>query len=145
MNSSLILALLAVFGSVIASLPCTTEAIEAILPSNTSLLYVIPNGANSSFGNQSDLAWPVNATGLPPFCAIQVNVSLSHSSLVFALWLPVQWNERFMAVGNGGYTGGIKYIAMGDNGVGYGFATVSTDTGTSGHLPTVSSNSFNSI
>jgi hypothetical protein len=121
---------LAVVASVRASLPCSTKAIRAILPANASLLYAIPNGANSSFGNQSDIAFPLNATGLPAFCAIQVNVSQPHSSFVVAIWLPVQWNQRLMTVGNGGYTGGVNYPSMGSNGLHYGFATVSTDLGT---------------
>jgi feruloyl esterase len=124
-------ALLAIVASVRALLTCSIEAIGAILPANTTLLYAIPKGADSSFGSQSDIAYPLNATGLPAFCAVQVNVSQSDSSFVFALWLPVQWNQRLMTVGDGGYTGGVNYIAMGSSGLQYGFATLSTDTGTS--------------
>ena len=46
------------------------------------------------------------------------------------------WNERFLAVGNGGFAGGINWLDMA-TGVGYGFASMSTDTGhnsTSGDL-----------
>ena len=59
--------------TVVATLPCSPEAIKAILPASTSLLYAIPDSANASFSNFSDIAYPINATGLPAFCAIQVN------------------------------------------------------------------------
>ncbi|PYH94355.1 feruloyl esterase B precursor [Aspergillus ellipticus CBS 707.79] len=49
----------------------------------------------------------------------------------FGLFLPNEWNERFLAVGNGGYAGGINWIDMGA-GVGYGFAVMLTDTGHQG-------------
>jgi hypothetical protein len=101
-------ALLAVVAGVRALLPCSIEAIGAILPANTTLLYAIPKGADISFGNQSDIAFRLNATGLPAFCAIQVNVSQPNSSFVFALWLPVHWNQRLMTVCNGEYTGGVN-------------------------------------
>ncbi len=129
MRWTLLTPLYLVITSVFATLRCSHEAIEAILPANTSLLYAISSRANGSFGNLSDIAYPLNATGLPAFCAIQVNVSQPHSSFVFALWLPVKWNQRLMTVGNGGYTGGVNYMAMGLSGLKYGFATVSTDLG----------------
>jgi feruloyl esterase len=44
------------------------------------------------------------------------------------LFLPAEWNNRFLVVGNGGFSGGINWIDMGA-GVQYGFAVVSTDTG----------------
>ena len=46
----------------------------------------------------------------------------------FEIWLPPEWNQRFLGVGNGGYTGAINYPAL-IGGVARGFATASTDTG----------------
>lgn len=50
------------------------------------------------------------------------------SSFRFGIFLPTQWNGRFLTVGNGGFAGGINWLDMGA-GVRYGFAVVSTDTG----------------
>ena len=87
------------------------------------------NGPNSTFGDQSNIAYPTNATGLNPFCAIKVKVASSPtSSFTFALWLPRDWNQRFLAIGNDGFAGGINYLDMGA-GLGYGFAVVSSDLG----------------
>lgn len=70
-----------------------------------------------------------NETFLPALCSIVVSVTSSNSSeYTFGLLLPDTWNDRFFAVGNGGYSGGINWVAMG-TGVKYGFATMSTDTG----------------
>lgn len=46
----------------------------------------------------------------------------------FVLFLPDEWNERFLAVRNSGYSDGINWIDVG-NRVEYGFAVVSTGTG----------------
>ncbi|MCJ1392106.1 hypothetical protein MMC18_004973 [Xylographa bjoerkii] len=108
---------------------CTPSAFANVLPANASILYAIPNGPNSTFGNPYNPGYPTNATNLPPFCAVLVNVtSSSTSSFTFGLFLPTQWNDRFLAVGNGGFAGGVNYLDMGA-GLQYGFAVISTDTG----------------
>ena len=48
--------------------------------------------------------------------------------LGFELWLPVQWNRKYMAVGNGGLAGSIVFNSMFDP-LSRGYATSSTDTG----------------
>ncbi|MCJ1321843.1 hypothetical protein MMC15_007188, partial [Xylographa vitiligo] len=108
---------------------CTPSAFTNVLPANASILHAIPNGPNSTFGNPYNPGYPTNATNLPPFCAVLVNVtSSSTSSFTFGLFLPDQWNDRFLAVGNGGFAGGVNYLDMGA-GLQYGFAVISTDTG----------------
>ncbi|MCJ1414123.1 hypothetical protein MMC32_000448 [Xylographa parallela] len=108
---------------------CTPSALTHVLPANASILYAIPNGPNSTFGNPYNPGYPTNATNLPPFCAVLVNVTSSPtSSFTFGLFLPDQWNDRFLAVGNGGFAGGVNYLDMGA-GLQYGFAVISTDTG----------------
>jgi hypothetical protein len=44
------------------------------------------------------------------------------------VWLPMAWNERFQAVGGGGYAGGISWPALA-GALRDGYATASTDTG----------------
>jgi feruloyl esterase len=60
-----------------------------------------------------------------PFCRV---VGVIESEIGFEVWLPPEWNGRFLGVGNGGYTGAINYPGLG-LGLGRGFATASTDTG----------------
>lgn len=65
---------------------------------------------------------------VPAFCRV---VGLVKPELRFELWLPVRWNRKYMAVGNGGMAGAIVYGAMVDP-LNRGYATGSTDTGHSG-------------
>jgi feruloyl esterase len=46
----------------------------------------------------------------------------------FVAKLPMQWNDRFQMVGNGGWAGVISIAAM-DSALQLGYATISTDTG----------------
>ncbi|MCJ1259036.1 hypothetical protein MMC24_006871 [Lignoscripta atroalba] len=111
------------------ALECMPSAFDTILPANATIVSAVPNGPNSTYGSPADIAYPRNATNLPPFCALLVNVtSSSTSSFTFGLFLPTDWNERFLAVGNGGFAGGVNYLDMGP-GLQYGFAVISTDTG----------------
>jgi feruloyl esterase len=43
--------------------------------------------------------------------SIQVQ-SIANSTFGFGLFLPDKWNKRFLAVGNGGFAGGINYLDM---------------------------------
>jgi feruloyl esterase len=50
---------------------------------------------------------------LPGLCAVSVQVqSISNSTFGFGLFLPDEWNGRFLATGNGGFGGGINYVDM---------------------------------
>jgi len=92
--------LLSSSGLTAALLQCDVPSIQATLPSNATVLFAQPQAQNSSFGNRSDIAYPTNATGLPAFCAVVVNVTSSPiSSFTFGLALPNEWNERYLAVG----------------------------------------------
>jgi feruloyl esterase len=45
----------------------------------------------------SDIPYPQSPTDLPELCAVQINVTSSpHSAYAFGLFLPVEWNERFL-------------------------------------------------
>ncbi|KAI7457886.1 hypothetical protein D0860_06641 [Hortaea werneckii] len=126
------LSLLSLLASTGLAFNCTREAFADILPSNASVSFTrsIPVDGNSTFVVPAgDIAYPTSPTGLQPLCAVQINVSSSDcSAYSFGLFLPNEWNERFLAVGNGGFAGGINWLDMGA-GVGYGFAVMSTDTG----------------
>ncbi|GME23712.1 hypothetical protein GTA08_BOTSDO07411 [Neofusicoccum parvum] len=109
---------------------CTQSAFEAVIPSNTSVSLVQDVAQNGTFEvPASDIAYPTSPTGLRALCAVQIKVPApGNTTYEFGLFLPDEWNGRFLAVGNGGFAGGINWEDMGA-GVGYGFAVVSTDTG----------------
>lgn len=111
---------------------CSVNSINAILAATEGsprALEVRHIASNGTYGQVGDIAYPANATNLPSLCLTWVNVTSSPtSSYTFGLMLPDVWNARFLAVGNGGFSGGVNWQEMGV-GARYGFATMSTDTG----------------
>jgi len=68
--------------------------------------------------------------GLPEFCRVALTVD---PAINIELWLPAdQYNQRFQAVGGGGYAGEINFGGMAEA-LRAGYATASTDTGHVGH------------
>jgi feruloyl esterase len=67
---------------------------------------------------------------LPSFCRVAATLTpTSDSDIKIEVWLPAAgWNQKFQAVGNGGWAGTISYSALAQ-GVKDGYATASTDTG----------------
>src|SRR5262245_25652564 len=62
---------------------------------------------------------------LPAFCRVSLVIK---PQINIEVWLPMAWNERFQAVGGGGYAGTISWGALGIA-LRNGYATASTDTG----------------
>lgn len=117
--------------SMVMAVPsCSVETFQNVLPSNATILSAVAVANGSTYGEgAANIAYPTNPTNLPANCALTVNVTSSaSSSFRFGIFLPTQWNGRFMTVGNGGFSGGINWLDMGA-GIRYGFAIVSTDTG----------------
>ncbi|KAL4895498.1 Tannase/feruloyl esterase [Aspergillus ambiguus] len=104
---------------------CNPDFFSPYLDDNATLVYARAFTTNQTFEGPMG-----NYTGLPEYCALYVNVSSSAvSSYEFGLWLPTQtWNKRYLAYGNGGFTGQIAFSDMAP-GINYGFAVVSTNTG----------------
>ncbi len=68
--------------------------------------------------------------GLPEFCRVALTVD---PAINIELWLPTDhYNDRFQAVGGGGYAGAINFGGMAEA-LRAGYATASTDTGHGGH------------
>jgi feruloyl esterase len=67
---------------------------------------------------------------LPAFCRVTATLKpSSDSDIKIEVWLPASgWNQKYQAVGNGGWAGAISYAAMA-NAIRGGYATSSTDTG----------------
>ena len=61
----------------------------------------------------------------PAFCRVAATVGME---VRFELWMPAQWNNKLLAVGNGGLAGSISYAPM-VKPLQLGYATSSTDTG----------------
>jgi feruloyl esterase len=71
--------------------------------------------------------------GLPAFCRVAATLTpSSDSDIKIEVWLPVaNWNNKLMAVGNGGWSGAISYPALARE-LARGYAATSTDTGHTG-------------
>jgi feruloyl esterase len=70
---------------------------------------------------------------LPAFCRVAATARpTSDSEIKIEVWMPASgWNGKYLAVGNGGWTGSIAYNALIEM-LGRGYATSSTDTGHEG-------------
>jgi len=72
------------------------------------------------------------ALSLPAHCRVAAVLRPSDDSEIgMELWLPEDWNGKFLAVGNGGWAGSISFPAMA-GGVQAGYAVASNDTGHKG-------------
>ncbi|KAI1761891.1 tannase-domain-containing protein [Hypoxylon sp. FL1150] len=109
---------------------CNAVALAKVLPTAAKVERIEYVSAGSSFGEPlTNLEFPIPPTNLPELCAAIIAVASSPvSSYRFGLFLPAEWNGRFLAVGNGGFGGGINWPDM-SAGVRQDFAVVSTDTG----------------
>ncbi|KAI1428183.1 Tannase/feruloyl esterase [Xylaria sp. FL1777] len=112
------------------SASCDTLTLAQILPANAKIERLQALEAGSTYGDGiADLPYPIQPTNLPALCAVTIAVASSlTSSYRVGLFLPAEWNNRFLAIGNGGFAGGINWLDMGAA-VHLGFAVVSTDTG----------------
>ena len=90
-----------------AAYECSSSAIQAFLPSNATVTFTRTVSANSTFVVPvGDIAYPTSPSQLQALCAVQIKVVSSNiSAFSFGLFLPQEWNERFLAVGNGGFAG----------------------------------------
>jgi feruloyl esterase len=75
---------------------------------------------------------PVDYSGLPAFCRLAGTIrATAESDIRFELWLPEQWNGKFMQTGNGGAAGAIVFESLVDPLL-RGYAVANTDTGHQG-------------
>lgn len=100
---SLIFSSLTLASSSAASpIACSEKAFSAYLSSaghkNAAVLHTshVPKGGTFNVP-ESDIAYPQSPTDLPELCVVQINVTSSpESAYAFGLFLPVDWNERFL-------------------------------------------------
>jgi len=119
---------------------CSVDTFREILGSSASVLSAVKVDNGGTYGEgAANIVYPTNPTNLPALCAVILNVTTSpESSFRFGVFLPDEWNSRFLTVGNGGFSGGINWLDMGQ-GVRYGHAVVSTDNG---HNSTMGDNTW---
>ncbi|OIW22708.1 feruloyl esterase B [Coniochaeta ligniaria NRRL 30616] len=128
------------FGNATSNAACSVATFNEILGSSASVISAVKVENGGTYGEGAlNLLYPTNPTNLPSLCAVTVKVTSSpESSYRFGIFLPESWNSRFMAVGNAGFGGGINWMDMAQ-GVRYGHAAVSTDTG---HNSTMGDNTW---
>ena len=109
------------------ALPNTTITSATVVDAGT----FIPPGTS---GDRALAAASRTYGGLPAFCRVAATLMpSSDSDIKVEVWLPaVDWNGKFQAVGNGAFTGSIRYNSMAAA-VDRGYATSSTDTGHEGN------------
>jgi feruloyl esterase len=128
--------------SVVYGDDCSPEQFTQLLPSSGSVVWAQRVPANGTFVDPSvggNGGGPTTVYGLQALCVVKFTVPTSNRSQVdFALFLPDQWNERFMTSGNGGYSGQIAWDELAAFSY-HGFATLSTNTG---HYATILESSW---
>ena len=66
---------------------------------------------------------------LPAFCRVQItSTPTTDSSIGIEVWLPANWNGKYLQVGNGGFAGVVPYSALG-TAIQRGYAAAGTDDG----------------
>ena len=105
------------------ALPSTTITMAQAVAAGA---FAMPGGGRAGRGNAA-------LKDLPAFCRVAATLKpSSDSDIKIEVWLPAEnWNGKFQAVGNGGWTGAIAYPAM-IEALRRGYATSSTDTGHEG-------------
>src|SRR5215471_16021493 len=110
---------------------CDSLASLMLKDTTITMAALVPPGQFSPPGAGGRGANPYK--DLPEFCRIAATIKpTSDSDIKVEVWLPARnWNNKFQAVGNGGWAGVISYSAMADA-VRAGYASASTDTGHEG-------------
>ncbi|KAI1160481.1 Tannase/feruloyl esterase [Nemania serpens] len=78
------------------------------------------------FVETGNIGYPTFPTGLPELCAVILNNVTANYR--FGMFMPDEWDTRFLTIGSYAFLGGINWLDMGV-GVKYGGVALSTDTG----------------
>lgn len=89
-------------------------------------------GTNLTFPNDHPTCSPRSQVVSTDVCQVSLTATTGPQSQVrFQMWLPLNWNGRFLGVGNGGMSGCIKYNDI-NYGATHGFATIGSNNGHDG-------------
>jgi feruloyl esterase len=93
-----------------------------------------PPGSNDPRSQSVIRALPKRYASLPSFCRVAATIKpVPDSEIRVEVWMPESgWNRKFVAAGNGGWAGSIRYADMAVT-LNSGYATASTDTGHKGN------------
>lgn len=92
----------ALLGLAESKLSCTPESFSKYLSSagqeNATVLQAFHIAKGDTFEvPASDIAYPQSPTELPELCVVQINVTSSATSAyTFGLFMPTEWNDRFL-------------------------------------------------
>ena len=120
----------AVFGAFLQGAPCENLASIRLPATTITAAETVPAGPYVTQGREGPQTGPT----LPEHCRIAAMLAPSSDSHIeMELWMPVgnSWNDKFLAVGNGGWAGSISFAAMA-GGLAEGYAVASNDTGHKG-------------
>ncbi|KAL4736658.1 tannase and feruloyl esterase [Aspergillus similis] len=140
-TSALLVGSAAALSAASAHQHCSVATIKSFLPNDTRVFYANHYAANDSFTLNATLNFGAlsapHATSTftvpKPGCYIQANVTLPENTQhSIGIILPDEWNGRFMAVGNGEFSGSIGWSDLIDASWS-GFAAVSSDLGHEGN------------
>jgi feruloyl esterase len=116
--------LFALAGAVLAALPAyaqqSCESLTKLALPNVTISQAIsvPEG-------DFKLTAEEQPARVPAFCRVAATIA---PEVKFEIWMPLEWNHKLLAVGNGGLAGSINYREMVEP-LQRGYATSSTDTG----------------
>lgn len=80
-----------------AAADCSSASIQVLLPSIASVDFVLWQAGGSTFSVPSgDVAYPMSPTNLTAHCAVQIRVKNGTSDYGFGMFLPDDWNGRFL-------------------------------------------------
>ncbi len=116
-----------------AQIPCDDLQSLSLTDTTITLAEFVPAGPYKSQAKQAVQAPQQPVITLPAYCRVAAVIKpSSDSNIEMEVWLPAEnWNEKFLAAGNGGWAGTISYSAMA-SALQEGYATASTDTGHKG-------------
>jgi tannase/feruloyl esterase len=121
----------------------TCENLQTLSLANTTITLAEPVRPGQLSVTQTNLSGSQQTSfaDLPAFCRVAATLRPSaDSDIKIEVWMPLDgWNNKFQAVGNGGFFGSIPYTVGGAVGRGMvdalkrGYAIAATDTGHTGN------------
>jgi feruloyl esterase len=79
------------------AIDCSKDSLQSAFPSIAKVDFAIWMPANSTFAvPAADIAYPVAPSQLQAVCAVQVSVKNGTSNYGFGVFLPDDWNRRFL-------------------------------------------------
>jgi feruloyl esterase len=115
--------------------PSSCDALKSLSIPNVTITaaeFVSPGTPPPPAGPTGPTGRGAQGAPMPAHCRVAATLKPSPDSHIeMELWMPENWNGKFLAVGNGGWAGSIQTAAIA-SGIRQGYATASNDTGHKG-------------